>query len=79
MMESLYHCRVHSQYSHDGLPLGPRAQVPLDLGLVDSIQSQHEEDPPHGQRPEGVALQGVGVQAVQAQVRCVNAGCVGRR
>lgn len=61
------HVVRHWWYSHDGLSLCARAEVSLDLGLVDSVQSQHQEDSSHTQRPEGVALQRVGVQATQAE------------
>lgn len=56
-------------YLHDGLFLSAGAQVSLDLSLVDPIQSQHQEDSPYSQCPEGVALQRVGVQATQIVVR----------
>lgn len=52
-------------HSHDGLFFSARTEVSLDLGLVDPIQRQHEEDATHTQRPEGVALQRVWVQAAQ--------------
>lgn len=50
---------------HDGLFLGARAKVPLHLGLVHSVQGQHEEDSTYSQGPKGVTLQGVGVQTVE--------------
>lgn len=49
---------------HDGLFLSARAKVSLHLGLVHSIQGQHEEDSTHSQCPEGVTLQRVWVQTV---------------
>lgn len=48
---------------HDGVPLGLGAEVSLDLGLVDSVQRQHQEDPPHPQGPERVLHRRVRVQA----------------
>ncbi len=57
----------HCQYSHDCLFLSASTEVSLDLGLVHPVQSQHQEDSPHSQGPEGVALQRVRVQTTQAE------------
>lgn len=54
-------------YSHDGLFLCARTEVSLDLGLVDPVQSQHQEDSTHAKRPEGVTLQRVWVQATRSK------------
>lgn len=56
-----------SCYSHDSFFLCAGTEVSLDLGLVHTVQSQHQEDPPNTKCPEGVALQRVGVQATKVE------------
>lgn len=58
-------CALQHSNPHDGLLLSAGAKVALHLGLVHAIQGQHEEDPSHSQRPEGMSLQRVGVQTVE--------------
>ena len=54
-----------------GVGDGLAGEVPLDLGLVDTVHADPDEGPPDGQCPESVSPQWVHVEASQMEMESV--------
>ena len=69
MIPGCIHTHTHTHTlqrdSQSGVDDGLAGEVPLDLGLVDTVHTDPDEGPADGQGPEGVSPQGVQVEASQ--------------